>query len=216
MSYKAACGEYRRALEELKEGLKNLENHKKALADKVATKEQRNEFRNLPQEDKELIANPYSGFGKAFASKALIQTTRNRASLTMEGNFEPITIDSSSAETEEEELEDEVIMPSSKRVHFDDTATRCDDMQMETETAKSNPVESSSTMLIIPGAQVEMEPEIDIGDLGKPDALDYFQSLNSFSKYWFSRTIEGDNITILDVPALHMDKRDTLFKKIVN
>ena len=67
-------------------------------------------------------------------------------------------------------------------------------------------------MLIIPGAQVEMEPEIDIGDLGKPDALDCFQKLNSFSKYWFSRTIEGDNITILDVPALHMDKRGTFLK----
>ena len=112
MSYKAACGEYCCALEELKEALKNLVNYKKALADKLVTKEQRNEFRNLPQEDKELIANPYSGFGKAFASKALIQTTRNRASLTMEGNFEPITIDSSSAETEEEELKDKVITPS--------------------------------------------------------------------------------------------------------
>ena len=68
----------------------------------------------------------------------------------MEGNFEPITIDSSSAETEEEELEDEVITPSSKRVHFNNTATRCDDMQMETKTAKSNPVESSFIMLIVP------------------------------------------------------------------
>ena len=64
-------------------------------------------------------------------------------------------------------------------------------MQMETETAKGNPVESSSTMLIIPGAQVEMEPEIDIGDLGKPDALDYFQSLNSFSKYWLVGQLKG-------------------------
>ena len=65
-------------------------------------------------------------------------------------------------------------------------------------------------MLIVSEAQVEMEPEIDIGDLGKPDALNYFWSLNSFSKYLLSRTIEGDNIAILDVPALHMDKNDSL------
>ena len=42
---------------------------------------------------------------------------------------------------------------------------------MEMETARSNPVESSSTMLIVPGAQVEMELEIDSGDLGEPDAF---------------------------------------------
>ena len=149
----------------------------------------RNEFRYLPQEDKELIANPYLGFDKAFASKALIPTTRNCAYLTMKGNFEPITIDSSSAETEEEELEDKVITPSLKRVHFNNIATCCIDMQMEMETAKSNSFKSSSTILIVPGLQVEMEPEIDIGDLGKPDAFNYFRGLDSFSKYWFSRTI---------------------------
>ena len=80
----------------------------------------------------------------------------------MEGNFEPIAIDSSSAETEEEELEDEIITPASKRVHFNNTATRCDDIQIEMETARSNPFESPSTMLFVPGAQVEMEPEIAI------------------------------------------------------
>ena len=57
----------------------------------------------------------------------------------MEENFEQITIDSSSAETEEEELEDEITIPSSKRVHFSKTAMCCDDNQMKTGTARSNP-----------------------------------------------------------------------------
>ena len=36
-------------------------------------------------------------------------------------------------------------------------------------------------MLIVPGAQVETEPEIDIGDLGEPDALDFFPK---FKQLW--------------------------------
>ena len=47
MSFKAVCEGHFHALEEFKEALNKLEDHKNSLKDKVATKEKRDEFQSF-------------------------------------------------------------------------------------------------------------------------------------------------------------------------